>query len=362
MSSTILFCGGGSMGHITPSLAVAQALRSAHPSARPVFVCSNRTEEIDVLHRAGVQYRTVHAGKFPRGLSLRIFSFPILFIASFFRSLRIIAREKPSLVFSKGGYVSVPVCLAAFMKRVPVILHVSDSVPSLSDRLIGRIAKRICTGFPVDTLPTSLRAKAVQTGHPVRPMILEGSRAAGQRITGFSGRRPVLLVTGGSQGSVALNEAIEQHFKHLIDLADIIHITGEGKSTSIVHARYVTRTYAHDEMPHFYALADVAVTRAGAGTLAELGALKKPAIVVPLEGVAHDHQVRNAERLAAAGAVEHLPQEALAELPERIAALLKDAARLARLGTALHAVFPSDAAKKTAAAILDVLVSSPIQS
>ena len=315
-----------------------------------------------MLHRAGVEYRAVNAGKFPRGFSLRIFSFPILFVASFFQSLGVIGREKPVLVFSKGGYVSVPVCIAAFLRRVPVVLHVSDSVPSLSDRLIGRMAKRICTGFPTDTLPKSLQAKAVQTGHPVRPMILEGSRAAGQRITGFSGRRPVLLVTGGSQGSVALNEAIETHFKHLIDLADIIHITGEGKSTSIVHARYVTRTYAHDEMPHFYALADVALTRAGAGTLAELGALKKPAIVVPLTGVAHDHQVRNAERIAKAGAAEHLPQTELAQLPTRIASLLKDAARLSQLGAALHAVFPFDAAKKTAAVILDVLTPSPIQS
>lgn len=350
------------MGHITPSLAVAQALRVKDATVRPIFVCSNRREEIDVLHRAGVEYRAVNAGKFPRGFSLRIVSFPILFIASFFQSLGVIARDKPSLVFSKGGYVSVPVCVAAMLRGVPVVLHVSDSVPSLSDRFVGRFARRICTSFPVDTLPPFLRTKAVQTGQPVRPIILQGSRAAGQRITGFSGRRPVLLVTGGSQGSVALNKAIEDHFKELIDLADIIHITGEGKSTSVVHARYVTRTYAHDEMPHFYALADIAVTRAGVGTLAELGALKKAAVVVPLEGVAHDHQVRNAECLAYGGAADHLPQSEIEKLPHRVSSLLSDAERRLRLGAALHALFPSDAAANAAQVILDVLTPSPIQS
>ncbi len=353
--NVIIFSGGGSSGHLMPSLAVADAVTKKNPAFTPLFICSSRADEVEALTAAGQKFVIIHAGKFPRGFSPRIISFPFLFVISFIESLVHVLRTRPVLIMSKGGFVSVPVCLAGFVVRVPVVLHSSDSVPSLSDRIIGRIARTICTGFPESAFPTSLQKKAVQTGNPVRPSVFEGSHAAGQRITGFSGRRPVLMIIGGSQGSVALNEAIEKNFQALLDLADIIHLTGEGKMINRQHARYFPRTTVLAELPHLYGFADLVVTRAGAGVLSELAALKKAAIVVPLPGVAHDHQVKNAEFLATRQAVEFLAQDRLSDLPFVVSTLLGDSAKRAAMGEALSKALPANAAAKVAEMILDVL-------
>lgn len=352
---TLIFSGGGSGGHLMPSLAIADAVTKKDPSLNPVFFCSARTDEVTALRAANQAYRVIHAGKFPRGFSVRIFTFPILFILSFLESLFYLVRYKPVLIMSKGGFVSVPVCIAGFLLRIRIILHASDSVPSLSDRIIGVMATKICTGFPPSIFPKNLQAKTVQTGNPVRPSMLQGSRSTGYRITGFSGRRPVLMIIGGSQGSTALNEAVGKNFTKLLDLADIIHLTGIGKSIGKQHARYYARETVLDELPHLYAVSDLVVTRAGAGALSELAALKKAAIAVPLPGVAHDHQIRNAEFLAAMQAVEFLSQDRLSDVPFVVSTLLSDLARRAAMGGALHGALPDDAAAKVADVIFDHL-------
>jgi UDP-N-acetylglucosamine--N-acetylmuramyl-(pentapeptide) pyrophosphoryl-undecaprenol N-acetylglucosamine transferase len=353
MTDTLLFCGGGSAGHLTPSLAVAEAVRQRHPGMRTVFVCAARSDETQLLKAAGLPYRTLHAGKAPDGLSLRLLTFPVLFVASLVQAVSILRDVRPRAVFSKGGYVAAPVCLAARILRIPVVLHSSDSVPNRSDLLTGRSAASICTGFPPDHWPERYRSKIAVTGNPVRRMIAGGSKAAAQRITGFSGRRPVVLVIGGSQGSVAINDAVAAQFDTLLDAADVIHLTGEGKGIGRSHARYWSRPYVTEELPHLYAMADVVVTRAGAGTLSELALLSKPAVIIPLAGVAGDHQVKNAAVLGAAGAAEVLAQDRIAALPDTVKALLASPDRRRCLGEALHAYFPADAAAKAAARLLD---------
>ncbi|MDD5055551.1 MAG: UDP-N-acetylglucosamine--N-acetylmuramyl-(pentapeptide) pyrophosphoryl-undecaprenol N-acetylglucosamine transferase [Candidatus Peribacteraceae bacterium] len=353
--SAILFCGGGSLGHITPSLAVWEELKKIDPGLSVVFLCADRSDERAILESSGIPFRTIHAGKFPRGFSIRLLTFPALFICSIIESAIALRSIKPSVIFSKGGYVSVPVCLAAYLFRIPIVLHASDSVPNISDRLIGRIARTICTGFPTDTFPSALRKKAIQTGNPVRSMIASGLRAAGQRITGFSGKRPVLMIIGGSQGSLALNEAVDLQFDRLVALADIIHLTGTGKELQRTHARYWARPSVIEELPHLYALADLVVTRAGAGTLSELSLLGKAAIVVPLTGVAHDHQLKNAEIPAAAGAIDLLKEERLAVLTEHVQSLLTNHDRRRMTGDTLRKIFPFDAARRIAGILLDVL-------
>lgn len=338
-----------------PSLAIAEAVVQKNPFVRPVFFCSPRLDEISALKHTNQECVVIHAGKFPRGFSIRILLFPIQFVRSFLESCIHLRRQKPALILSKGGFVSVPVCIAGFLLRVPILLHASDSVPSLSDRLIGRIATKICTGFPESTFPDSLQKKCVQTGNPVRSSIFLGSHAAGQRMTGFSGRRPVVMIIGGSQGSVAINEAVEKNFTALLDLADIIHLTGEGKSIHSKHARYFARTTVLDELPHLYCFANLVITRAGAGVLSELAALKKATVVVPLPGVAHDHQIRNAEFLAARQAVEFLSQDHLSDLAHVVGRLLSDEPRRIAMGEALSKALPTDAAANVADIILDVL-------
>lgn len=354
MKPTIVFAGGGSLGHVTPSIAVAEYVKKMSPDARIVFVASHRPDERRMIEGAGFECWSLNAPKFPRAFSPAIIIFPLLFGWSLIRSLRLLAAIRPSIVFSKGGFVSVPVVIAAWINGTPIILHTSDSVPNMSDRLLMKFAKTICTGFPLE----DLRKVHLHTGNPVRSIIKTGSRDAGQRITGFSGKRPVLMIIGGSQGSLALNRAVDRNFETLLDRADIIHLTGVGKKINRTHARYFAREEVNGDLPHLYTLADIVVTRAGAGVLSELAALQKVAIVTPLTGVAHDHQWKNTEYLMNAGAVFHLPEERLSELPDVIRSILSDHEMRRIMGEALETCFPSDAAEKVAHVILDALPTS----
>jgi UDP-N-acetylglucosamine--N-acetylmuramyl-(pentapeptide) pyrophosphoryl-undecaprenol N-acetylglucosamine transferase len=351
---TAVFCGGGSVGHVAPAIAVAEAM-AARSGAVPFFICSGREEEKRLLKQSGFRFEALGLSGLPRGFSLAWIRFPFDFLWALLRSWRILRRERPDIVFSKSGSLSVPVCIAARCLGIPVVLHESDCVPGLGTSLLSRISKKICTGFELKALFPKLKDRIVRTGNPVRREIFLGSKSAGQRITGFSGRRPVLMVIGGSQGAAALNEAVEKHFDVLINLADIIHITGIGKELGRTHARYFSRPYVVEELPHLYALADLVITRAGAGVLSELGALKKPAIVIPLGGVAHDHQLKNALVLAENGAIEPLKQEDLPLLPGRVAALLANQQRLKLLGENLSGFFPADASGNIAKVLLDAI-------
>ncbi len=361
-SYTILFCGGGSFGHLVPSLAVAAEAKKIRPDLRAVFVCSDRSEEIRRLQEQKQHFYPLRAPKLPHRLSLGAMAFPPLFIAACLQARKILKQEKPDLIFSKGGFVSVPVCLMARQMGIPIVLHESDSVMSASARLVVRFAKSICTGFPSIGLPEKFSSLTYHTGNPVRTEIFAGSEAAGRRITGFSGRRPVLMIIGGSQGSVALNDAVMHSLSELLESADIIHITGVGKNPGVSHARYFVRETVSEELPHLYALASLVVTRAGAGTLSELGALSKAVIAVPLTGVAHNHQLKNAEFLLSKHALVLLSQEQLSTLPSVVKSLLQNGALREHLGMALRDSFPTDAAKKIATILLADLRASKVLS
>lgn len=349
MPRTVVFCGGGSVGHIAPSVAVARAACALDTSVVPLFFCAAREEETRFLTHEGLQYRCVHAAKFPRGLSLGWLSFPFVFAWSCIQAFLLLQSAAPAALFSKGGHISVPVCLAARMLGLPIVLHESDATGGLGNTLISRLATTVCVGMP----GVQLAAHAVYTGNPVRPEIAQGSVDAGRRITGFSGRRPIVLVIGGSQGSLAINQAVDAQFEQLLDAADIVHLTGTGKALTRQHARYWSRPFVTEELPHLYALADVVVTRAGAGVLSELAAVGKAAVVVPLREVAQDHQQRNAEHFASANAIVLLPQEQLAGLTRIIRDLLNDAEKRQGYGKRLQACVPPDAATTIARALLD---------
>lgn len=357
MQSTILFVGGGSLGHVLPSIAVWEDVRRMDPALCAVFVTAERKEEIDAVMTAGFIAKPLRAPKCPRMASVQVLLFSFRLFTTCIRSWCILSDVRPGVVFSKGGFISTPLCIVAWLRRVPIVLHMSDSVPSLSDRIVGRIARVICTGFPIGTLSPSIQARVVHTGNPVRTVIAQASRSAGMRITGFSGRRPVVMITGGSQGAQSINGEVERIFDALIDTADVIHLTGAGKGIPRTHARYYARPLVHEEFPHLLALADIVVTRAGAGTLAEIAMLQKTAIVIPLEGVGHDHQVKNACLLQQHVAIDLLPQSELPSLLTRIRRLLEDSERRDALGKNLQNIFTSSASNTIAKIILDVLHS-----
>lgn len=345
----IIFCGGGSIGHLAPSMAIAQCAQEQAPCT-PVFLCGMRADERTFVRTAGWRAHMIVAPKFPRGLTLRWIWFPLLFPVALLQSLLFLLFYRPHAVFSKGGYVSVPVCLVAFLLRVPIVLHESDAAVGLGNRLVGRLARRVCHGFPG---AMAVGTKHVYTGNPVRGDIADGSRDEGLARTGFLGDRPVLLVIGGSQGAAAINALIARHAESLLDQADIVHLTGKGKAAAMENdLHYWSAPFVRDELKHLYALADLVITRAGAGVLSELALVAKPAIVIPLMGVAHDHQLKNANALALSSAAEILLQEEGDKLPHVVAELLADDARRKRLGEGLKRFFPADSAARIAALLL----------
>ncbi len=351
----ILFAGGGSIGHIAPSVAVWRAVEMLAPDATAHFVCSQRGDDAAFLQAEHVPFSRINA----RRLS---FFHPLHFWRAMREARLLLQQEKPDVVFCKGGALCVTVAWAAKRHGIPIVLHESDAVSGRANALIARWATVICEGFPRQAIGDTREAvsndattsRFIFTGNPVRPAIVRGSRAQGLRITGFTGERPVLIVLGGSQGAVALNEAVWKQLQALLAMADIIHLTGKGKSGAHRSMRsYWTAEFAQETLPHLYALADLALSRAGAGLISELAASAIPALLVPLRGVAHDHQWANAEAAALSGGCRVLHQETLDRtLVPSTEELLHDPAERKKMSERIHALFVPDAAERLAHLLL----------
>ena len=241
-------------------------------------------------------------------------------------------------------------CLVAKRRRIPIIHHESDARAGYASRMIARMAKKTCVGFP------GALEGALFTGNPVRPFVTKGSKQEGLKITGFGGRRPVLLVIGGSQGARALNDAVRTMQEELLTFVDIVHITGQGKTGAPGAHGYRALSFAHKELPHLYALADVALSRGGAGNLSELAANGIPAIVCPLRGVARNHQFFNAKRAEESGGCTLLLQENLREeLIQTLKKMLRND-NLKKMARAFQSFGKPDAARKIAILLQEAAV------
>ena len=289
--SLILFVGGGTLGHIVPAVAVARKLLERNPECSIHFVCSPRGEA-EFLRKEHLPCTVIDSPRIS-------WNFPWKFWLAHRRSMELLRLLKPAAVFSKGGYVSVPVCFAAKKLGIPIILHESDAVMGKANRLIAKMATKVCLGFP--TRNSELGTRDFFTGNPLRPEITQGSRAEGLRMTGFSSTRPILLIMGGSQGAQVINEWTLKNLQQLTTICDVIHLTGPGKyaarNSELGTRNYFSLPFAHTELPHLYACTSLAISRAGAGSIAELLANEIPTILVPIFGLAHDHQMKNAVSL-----------------------------------------------------------------
>ena len=314
----ILFVGGGSVGHIAPSVAVWEALCD-HDDDHIVqahFICSSRPDDAAFLKENNLPY-TIFDAPLLSGL------YPLHLIGALRTVRKILDEHNPDIIFSKGGYVSLPLCYEAKKRDIPIILHESDSVMGYANRIVARWAAHICTGFPNEQTNKRIN-ELTHTGNPFRKAITQGSKEEALTITGFHGRKPILLVMGGSQGAQAINEIIISQLDDLLLHYDIIHITGRGKSSVMSHQssvtddrlpitdHYYSTEFATSDLPHFYAAADLAMSRAGAGSIVELSANRIPSILIPLKGVGHNHQVRNAEVAEKGGGFLHVDQDDLA--------------------------------------------------
>ena len=343
MSQTVVFVGGGSIGHIAPAVAIAQSLQELHPAVHIHFVCGSQPEEGAYIHKEGFSFNAIHA---PR-LS---FSFVWKFWKAYSESLKILKTTNPSVVFSKGGYVSVPFCFAAKKKGIPIILHESDTISGRANSIVGNWAVKICLGFPGKE-----DAKHSYTGNPIRSQVTHGSKEEGYRITGFTNDKPVLLIMGGSQGSQDLNEIVKHKAKELLTFCSIMHLTGQDKKGLDPMPNYYAQEFATSELPHLYAITTLALTRAGAGGLGELAANGIPGIVVPLRGVAHDHQLYNAIKAAKSGGFVHLEKD---QLDDQLIPTVKEILEKTRRKTMSDSVLAfhkNDAARQIAKIVLQTL-------
>lgn len=291
----IILTGGGTAGHVTPNLALIPKLKEQ--GYEIVYIGSYNGIEKGLITAEGIKYYGISSGKLRRYFDLKNFSDPLKVLKGYFEARRIIRREKPDVLFSKGGFVSVPVVYAASNYHVPCIIHESDLTPGLANKLCFKKADKICANFP-ETIKYLPRNKAVLSGTPIREALFNGSRERGLKFTGLSGEKPVILVVGGSTGAVRVNEAIRDILPTLLRDYDIIHLCGKGKASKEHETieGYRQYEYINEELPDLFALATMVISRAGANSICELLALAKPHILIPLSAEAsRGDQILNAE-------------------------------------------------------------------
>jgi UDP-N-acetylglucosamine--N-acetylmuramyl-(pentapeptide) pyrophosphoryl-undecaprenol N-acetylglucosamine transferase len=321
----ILLAGGGTAGHVTPNLALLPGLRSAGFEIH--YAGTGRGMERGLAEKAGLPYHSISAGKLRRYFDLKNFTDLFKIALGFFQSLALLIKLRPAVLFSKGGFVSCPVVWAAWLCRVPSIVHESDITPGLANRLSMPFAKKICFSFPETgaRLPAS---KRVETGLPVRAELFGGDAALGRELCGFEGNgKPVIVVTGGSLGAGAINEAVRGGLNELLEDFNVCHICGRGNRAPGSRRGYCQFEYAGEELPDLFAMADAVISRAGATTLFELLALRKPALLIPLGTAAsRGDQILNALSFERQGYCKVLTQDGLtgAILAENIRQLYKE--------------------------------------
>ena len=275
----IVFTGGGTAGHVTPNIALMQQLLKEGWEVH--YIGSETGIEKELIGAMeGVTYHAIATGKLRRYFSWQNFIDPFRVLKGSFQARRIIRELQPDVLFSKGGFVSVPVVMGA--GKIPVVAHESDFSPGLSNRIASRFTDRVCVSFE-DTLHYVPHQKGVFTGTPIRPALYAGCRDRALEFTGFSGEKPVLLVMGGSLGAQKLNELLRAALPKLCETYDIIHLCGRGKKDcDCLACGYTQYEYIDQELPDLFALADVVLSRAGANAVFELLALNKPSVLVPL--------------------------------------------------------------------------------
>lgn len=347
----VLYVSGGSAGHLAPLVAVERAVKSLEKESEHFFLCSEKPEDAAYLRHEHVTFKQVPLIK--RSLSI---------IGSLLKNYRmskeIITTFKPDVIFTKGGSVSIPTCYIAHQMNIPIVLHESDAVMGRANQFISKWARVVCTGFPLATRNQEPETKNIVTGNPIRPEVTEGNREEGLKLTGLSGNRPILLVWGGSQGAEALNDAVRTNINELLSMCDIVHLTGKGKKGAGPHAGYWSTEFAYAELPHLFAIATMALSRAGAGTISELAALKIPAILVPIRGLANDHQFWNATMAQDNGGCILLLQDHLkSELVSTVQKLVSNPDERTRISQSMRKLHQQDASRLVAENILKCVAS-----
>jgi len=329
---SIAFTGGGTGGHIYPGLAIVSRLKQLFPSGmhpvRLFWIGSDKGMDRDIVENAGLEFFGIPSGKLRRYFSLQNVSDVFKIVTGFFAARRILKREKPAILFSKGGFVSVPPCAAAASLGIPVFTHESDYSPGLATRINSRFAERVFVPYKESAAFFAGRAgdKICVSGNPIRPEFAEADPAKGRAFLGLECNERILLVLGGSLGSREINKLVRAALPELTRYYTVVHQTGEGDDPDAARGipqmpveRYKPYAYFRDEIPHVIAAAELVLCRSGAGTIWEVKNLGRPMVLIPLRGSGtRGDQVENARLFSDAGAAICFTGDS----PEKLSALI----------------------------------------
>lgn len=291
----IVLTGGGTAGHVTPNIALLPRLKEADFEVH--YIGSYEGIEKKLIEDMGIPYYGISSGKLRRYFDAKNFSDPFRVVKGFGEASRILKKIQPDVVFSKGGFVAVPVVLAAKKNHIPAIIHESDMTPGLANKLCIPAASKVCCNFK-ETFELLPEGKAVLTGTPIRKELFEGSRTKAAKFCGLDADRPTILVIGGSSGSIVINNIVRESLDDILKKFQLIHLCGKGNLDERLTGKpgYVQFEYISKELRDLFALSDLVISRAGANAICELLALKKPNILIPLSRAAsRGDQILNAK-------------------------------------------------------------------
>ncbi|MBB2184682.1 undecaprenyldiphospho-muramoylpentapeptide beta-N-acetylglucosaminyltransferase [Lachnospiraceae bacterium MD1] len=312
----IVLTGGGTAGHVTPCIALMPELKNCGYEIQ--YIGSYNGIEKKLIEEYNIPYHGISSGKLRRYFDPKNFSDPFKVVKGYFEASRLLKKIRPDIVFSKGGFVTVPVVMAAKRHKIPVIIHESDMTPGLANKLALPAAKKVCVNFP-ETLNYLPKDKAVLTGTPIRKELFSGNKIRGLDYCGFTANKPVILVIGGSTGSRAINEVIRGMLPTLLRDYQVIHLCGKGNLDETLKGTsgYVQYEYSKRELSDLFAATDLVISRAGANAICEILALRKPNILIPLPAASsRGDQILNAESFERQGYSYVLKEEDLS--PSRL--------------------------------------------
>ena len=311
-SKKIVLTGGGTAGHVTPNIALLPTLRELNYDIH--YIGSYNGIERKLIEEMDIPYYGIDSGKLRRYFDPKNFTDPFKVLHGYKQARKLIKHLKPDVIFSKGGFVTVPVVISAHRKHIPVIIHESDMTPGLANKLCIPSADKVCCNFP-ETMRHLPENKAVLTGSPIRQELLSGNKLNALNFCGFTANKPVLMIIGGSQGSAVVNDAMRGILPELLKTFQVIHLCGKGKlDSSLDHLEgYIQFEYVKKELADLFALTDVCVSRAGANAICEILALRKPNLLIPLSANAsRGDQILNADSFENQGFSEVLTEDQLA--------------------------------------------------
>lgn len=305
----IVLTGGGTAGHVTPNIAMIPRLKEL--GYKISYIGSYEGIEKKLIEELGIPYYGISSGKLRRYFDVKNFTDPFRVLKGFMEAKKLMKELKPDVVFSKGGFVTVPVVIAASRRKIPTFIHESDMTPGLANKICIPFATKVCCNFP-ETISNLPKDKAVLTGTPIRQELLTGSKEKGLAFTGLSPDKPVILIIGGSLGATAVNEAVRSILPELLEDFQVVHLCGKGKlDENLKNTKgYVQYEYIKKELADLFALADIVISRAGANAICELSTLNKPNLLIPLSARAsRGDQILNARSFEHLGYSKVLEEE-----------------------------------------------------